>query len=69
MHVSGTVVLSVLVGETGRVEDVRTVREAGGNMGLTQAAQKAIRLWTFRAAVKDGVQVKTWMTIPFPFVL
>lgn len=69
MNVSGTVVLSVLVGESGRVEDVRTVREAGGNMGLTQAAQKAIRLWTFRPAVKGGVNVKTWMTIPIPFVL
>jgi protein TonB len=69
MNVSGTVVLSVLVDETGRVEDVRTVREAGGNMGLTQAAQKAVRLWTFRPAVKNGVQVKTWMTIPIPFVL
>ena len=69
MNISGTVVLSVLVGETGRVEDVRIVREAGGNMGLTQAAQKAIRLWTFRPAVKDGVQVKTWMTVPIPFVL
>jgi protein TonB len=69
MNISGTVVLSVLVGETGRVEDVRTVREAGGKMGLTQAAQKAIRLWTFRPAVKNGVNVKTWMTIPIPFVL
>jgi len=69
MNISGTVVLSVLVGETGRVEDVRLVREAGGNMGLTQAAQRAIRLWTFRPAIKDGVPVKTWMTVPIPFVL
>lgn len=69
MNVSGTVVLSVLVGETGRVEDVRVVREAGGNMGLTQAAQRAVRQWTFRAAIKNGVQVKTWMTVPIPFVL
>lgn len=69
MNISGTVVLSVLVTETGRVGDVRTVREAGGNMGLTQAAQKAVRQWTFRPATKDGVAVKTWMTIPIPFVL
>ena len=69
MNVSGTVVLSVLVGDTGRVEDVRVVREAGGNMGLTQAAQKAVRQWTFRPAVKNGVLVKTWMTVPIPFVL
>ncbi len=69
MNISGTVVLSVLVTEAGRVGDIRVVREAGGNMGLTQAAQKAVRQWTFRAAVKNGVQVKTWMTIPIPFVL
>jgi len=69
MNISGTVVLSVLVTEAGRVGDIRVVREAGGNMGLTQAAQKAVRQWTFRAAVKSGVQVKTWMTIPIPFVL
>jgi protein TonB len=69
MNISGTVILSVLVTEAGRVADVRTVREAGGNMGLTQAAQKAVRQWTFRPAVKNGVPVKTWMTIPIPFVL
>ena len=69
MNVSGTVVLSVLVDENGHVEDLRTVREAGGNMGLTQAAQKAVRQWTFRPAVKSGVNVKTWMTVPIPFVL
>ncbi|HET9794483.1 MAG TPA: TonB family protein [Thermoanaerobaculia bacterium] len=69
MNISGTVVLAVLVTEAGRVADIRTVREAGGNMGLTQAAQKAVRQWTFRPAMKDGVPVKTWMTIPIPFVL
>ena len=69
MNVSGTVILSVLVNESGRVADIRTVREAGGNMGLTQAAQKAVRQWTFRPATKGGVAVKTWMTIPIPFVL
>jgi protein TonB len=69
MNISGTVVLSVLVTETGHVADVRTVREAGGRMGLTQAAQKAVRQWTFRPATKNGVAVKTWMTIPIPFVL
>jgi TonB family protein len=69
MNVSGTVVLSVLVAETGRVEDIRLIRAAGGNMGLTQAAQKAVRQWTFSPAMKDGVPVKTWMIVPIPFVL
>ena len=69
MNISGTVVLSVLVSENGRVEDLRLVRAAGGSMGLTEAAQKAVRQWTFRPALKDGVAVKTWMTIPVPFVL
>jgi TonB family protein len=69
MNVSGTVILSVLVAETGRVEDLRLIRPAGGNMGLIQSAQKAVRQWTFKPAVKNGVPVKTWMTIPIPFVL
>ncbi|MGH9441833.1 MAG: TonB family protein [Thermoanaerobaculia bacterium] len=69
MNVSGTVVLSVLVTETGRVEDVRIVRDPGRSVGLPQAAEKAVRQWTFVPAQKDGVAVKTWYMVPIPFVL
>jgi protein TonB len=69
MNISGTVVLSVLVTETGRVEDVRIVRDPGRNVGLPQAAEKAVRQWTFVPAEKNGVAVKTWYMVPIPFVL
>jgi TonB family protein len=69
MHVSGTVILSVLVTETGQVGDVKVLRGAGGNMGLNQAAASAVRKWTFVPAYKDGVPVRTWFTIPIPFVI
>ncbi len=69
MNIGGTVVLSVLVTETGRVEDVRVVRDPGRNVGLPQAAEKAVRQWTFVPAEKNGVAVKTWYMVPIPFVL
>ncbi|MGH9443486.1 MAG: TonB family protein, partial [Thermoanaerobaculia bacterium] len=69
MNIGGTVVLSVLVGETGRVEDIRVVRDTGRSVGLPQAAEKAVRQWTFLPGQKNGVPVKTWYTVPIPFVL
>jgi protein TonB len=69
VRASGTVILSVLVTETGTVGDIRVIREAGGATGLTQAAENAVRQWTFAPAMKSGVPVKTWFTVPIPFVL
>jgi protein TonB len=69
VRASGTVILSVLITETGKVGDLRVIREAGGSSGLTQAAVKAVRQWTFSPAMKNGVPVKTWFTVPIPFVL
>lgn len=69
MRVSGTVILSVLVTETGKVSQVRVLREAGGKTGLNEAAAQAVRLWSFKPAMKNGVPVKTWFTVPIPFLL
>lgn len=69
MNVSGTVILSVLVSETGRAADVKILRPAGGKMGLDEAAVRAVKLWRFKPATKGGVAVKTWFTVPIPFVL
>ena len=69
MRVSGTVILSVLVTETGKVSQVRVLREAGGKTGLNEAAAQAVRLWSFKPAMKNGVPVKTWFTVPIPFML
>lgn len=65
--VEGTVILSVLVTESGAVSDVKVLREAGGSMGLNEAAVAAVKKWKFRPAVKAGKRVKVWVTYPVVF--
>lgn len=65
--VEGTVILSVLVTESGGVSDVKVLREAGGSMGLNEAAVAAVKKWKFRPAVKAGKRVKVWVTYPVVF--
>jgi periplasmic protein TonB len=67
--VEGTVVLSLLVTEGGKVADVKVLRPAGGSTGLNEAATAAVRKWTFRPAVKAGKKVKVWVTYPIVFKL
>jgi len=38
-----------------------------GRGGLTEAAIRAVKEWTFQPAVKDGVPVRTWISVPIPF--
>jgi TonB family protein len=64
-RVGGTVVLRVLVSETGTPAEITVLKE--GRAGLTEAAVRAVRDWTFQPAVKDGVPVKTWISVPIPF--
>jgi len=64
-HIGGIVILRVLVSEKGAPADIEVVRE--GSAGLTEAAVRAVRGWTFDPAVKDGVSVKTWISVPIPF--
>jgi protein TonB len=65
--VEGTVVLSILVTEAGKVGDVKVLRPAGGSVGLNEAAVAAAKKWTFRPAVKAGKKVKIWVTYPIVF--
>ena len=65
--VEGTVLLSVLVSETGQVADVKVLRGAGGSTGLNEAAVSAVKKWKFQPAVKDGKRVKVWVTYPIVF--
>ena len=65
--VEGTVVLSILINEAGKVGDVKVLRPAGGSVGLNEAAVAAAKKWTFRPAVKAGKKVKVWITYPIVF--
>jgi len=66
-HVQGTVIVSVLVSETGQVLDTRVV--SGPQAVLNEAAQQSIRRSTFSAGEKDGVRVKSWTTVRVDFKL
>ena len=65
--VEGTVVLSLLVNESGKVAEVKILRPAGGTSGLNEAAVAAVKKWTFKPAVKAGKKVKVWVTYPIVF--
>jgi len=67
--IEGTVIISALVSETGRVLDVKILRGDSKKMGLDEAAVRAIRSASFSPAIKDGKRVKTWKPIPIIFKL
>lgn len=66
-RIGGTVILSVLVDETGVVRDVRLLRGITPDVGLNKAAMEAVRNWRYKPALKNGVRVKVWHTQPIPF--
>ncbi|HTQ79539.1 MAG TPA: TonB family protein, partial [Thermoanaerobaculia bacterium] len=69
MGVEGTVVVSVLVDENGRVEDAKLTSPIPQNVGINEAAVKAARAAHYKPAVKDGVKVKMWTRLKIPFKL
>lgn len=57
--VAATIVLTVLVSETGDVLDVRVLR-GEPRFGLNDAAIRAMKATRFSAPMKDGKRVRTW---------
>ena len=62
--ITGRVVLRVLVGVDGRVQDVQIVQ---GVLRLTDAAVDAVRMWTFQPALREGLPVASWFEVPMDF--
>ncbi|MEW6368347.1 MAG: energy transducer TonB [Acidobacteriota bacterium] len=60
----GTVVVSVLVSETGEVIDAKVSKPSGSKYSFDEAALDAARKYTFDPAVKDGRRVKVWIDLP-----
>jgi len=60
----GTVVLEVTIGPSGRVEQVRVIRDIPS---LTSESVKAVRGWSFRPARLDGRPVRTVIPVAFTF--
>ena len=66
-RITGTVILRVLVGRTGEVEDVEILK--GLPKGLSDAAVTAVRQFRFEPATADGRPVPARMTLTFNFSL
>src|SRR3954451_5144284 len=66
-HVQGSVIVSVLVSETGQILETRVV--SGPQAVLNEAAQQSIRRSTFSPGEKDGVRVKSWTNVRVDFKL
>ena len=64
-NIQGTVILRVLVGEDGKVQQVRVVR--GLPDGLTEQAIAAARQTKFKPAMKDGKPVPYWVALEMEF--
>jgi TonB family protein len=66
-HVQGSVVVGVLVSETGQIVETRIL--SSPQAVLNDAAQQSIRRSTFSAGEKDGVRVKSWTNVRVDFRL
>ncbi|HTD65955.1 MAG TPA: energy transducer TonB [Candidatus Limnocylindria bacterium] len=63
--IEGTVMLTFLLTEEGRVEDPRV--ENSSRPEFEKPALEAIRKWRFRPGMKDGQTVRTYIRIPMRF--
>jgi TonB family protein len=49
--------------------EVRILRGVARAVGLNEAAEQAMRRSSFSPGTKDGVRVKSWVTVPVEFKL
>ena len=68
-RVQGSVVVSVLVSETGAVLDTRIVSGVNRPVGINESALQTVRRSSFAPGTKDGVRVKSWTTVRVDFKL
>ena len=61
------VVLKVLVGATGRPEDIQVLRGSQKTPAFNAAAITAVRQWAFSPARKNGLPVPCWWAVGVPF--
>ncbi|MCB1032438.1 MAG: TonB family protein, partial [Acidobacteria bacterium] len=61
------ILLSVLVNEAGRVEEVRPGRGSDPEGELVKAAVEAAKTAIFKPATKEGARVKMWTTLKISF--
>ncbi len=66
-RVGGTVIIQVLVDETGAVRETTLLRGVKPDLGLDAAAVSAVQRWRFKPATLNGVKVRTHYTAVIPF--
>ena len=64
----GTVMLLVLVGLDGKVEDIK-IDKSSGYARLDRAALNAVKTWSFNPARHGGVTQRAWAKVPISFSL
>jgi len=64
--IQGTVVVQALIGKDGRVKETKVVRSVPE---LDEAAETAVRQWTFKPAKSYGKPVAVWVAVPVKFTL
>lgn len=64
----GVVLLSVLVNEQGGVREVRIVSSSGSRV-LDEAAESAVRAWSFHPGRRGAQTVPSWVQVPIRFRL
>jgi len=68
-HLQGTVLLRVLVDETGRPLEV-TVMRGSGHAELDRSARaQVLAHWRFQPAIVNGQAVRAWASVPVTFAL
>ena len=66
-RIEGEVIINVLIDENGNVIQTAIIKEKKGSTGFGKAAEKAVKQWKFKPALKDGVAVKVWKPIVVVF--
>ena len=66
-NVEGIVVVRALISEDGEVLETQLLRSIAEDVGLNEAALDMVRGGEFEPATLEGVEVRSWKTIPIPF--
>lgn len=66
-RVQGTVLLSIVVSEEGRAEEIRVIKPLGS--GLDERAAAAVEQWAFQPGAKRGNPVRVFATVEVNFRL
>ena len=68
-HLHGTVMLRVLVDETGKPLEVGIARGSGHAVLDRSAREQVLASWRFKPAMINGQRVRAWATVPVTFDL